>query len=146
MKNLYELYATEDDLEIGGVWQDLGSARIKLARSGSKNTIYNKTFTKVMKRHKKATFDAVSDKEGRAILAEIFAKSVIKAWEIKNKKGEWESGLEMMVDEKLKVVPFSIANVKKCLLELPDLFRQLQTWADEIKTFQKETEEEQLKN
>lgn len=146
MKNLYEMYQTENDYEVDGVWQDIGPARIKLARSGGKNTLYQKTFTKVMKRWGKKSFDAVTEEEGKLILAEIFAKSVIKAWEVKDKKDEWVSGIEVMEKGKLKKVDFSIEVVTQCLIDLPDLFKDLQSWADDIKTFQKEVEEDQAKN
>lgn len=146
VKDLYDLYATEKEYETAGVWQDYGSARIKLARSGGKNTKYLKTIRTILKKYGKANWEAIKEEETDMILAEVFAVSVVKAWEIKNEKDEWESGIILMEKGKKKKVPFNIQNVKKCLLDLPDLFSDLRKYADDIKTFQKESEEEDLKN
>lgn len=146
IKDLYELFKTEEDYEIDGVWQDFGSTRIKIARSGGKNTAYLKAFKKVMKRYNKVNIEALSEEDQDMIMAEIFAGSVIKAWEIKDEKDKWKSGILLLNKGKKEEVPFSIENVKKCLLDLPDLFSLLRQNADNIKTFQKEVEEEQLKN
>ena len=146
MKDLYEIFGTEANLETEGIWQDFGTTRIKLARSGGKNTTYLKTFKSVMKRYNKVNIDALSDEDQDIIMAEIFAKGVIKAWEIKDEKGKWKSGIILLKDGKKEVVPFNIDSAKQCLLDLPDLFSTLRKSADDIKTYQKEVEEEQLKN
>lgn len=140
------MYATEQDLEVNGVWQDLGPVRIKLARSGNRNTLYLKTFKNVMKRWGKKNYEGVSEKESQMIMAEIFSKSIIKEWEIKNEKGAWESGIMILEKGKEKKAEPTPENIAKCLVALPDLFTKLQEWAGEIKTFQKETEEDQLQD
>ena len=146
-KNLYDLYKTETELETGGVWQDFGDTRIKLARSGNKNTKYLKTFKQVMKKHNKANIEALSEKEQDELMAEIFVKGVITAWESKDDKDKWVPGIVMPDDKgELSLTPFNLKNAQKCLLDLPDLFGELRNYADDRKTFQKEVEEGQLKN
>lgn len=146
MKDLYDIFGTEENFEVNGIWQDFGSTRIKLARSGGKNTAYLKAFKRVMKRYNKVNIEALSDKDQDMIMAEIFANSVIKAWEIKDEKDNWKSGIILLKDGKKEIVSFNIDNAKQCLIDLPDLFSVLRSTADNIKTFQKEAEEEQLKN
>ena len=146
IKSLYEIYGTESNYEVDGVWQDLGPCRIKLARAGNKNTLYAKTFKSVLKRWDKKNYEAVTEEESKLIMAEIYSKAVIKAWEIKDDKGKWESGLFLMKDGVEKKVSATPANIAKCLIDLPDLFTQIQRWADDIKTFQKEAEEEQVQD
>lgn len=145
--NLYTRYKTDTLLETTGVWQDFGDTRIKLARSGNKNTKYLKTFKEVMKKHNKANIDALSEKEQDELMAEIFIEGVITAWEVKDEKSNWVSGIEMPNDKgEMTVLPFNLKNAKKFLLDVPDLFTELRTTADNRKTFQKEVEETQLKN
>ena len=147
MTNLYKMYKTETDLEVNGVWQVEGDSRIKIARSGNKNTKYNKTFTKVTKKYDEATIKTLNNEKSDALMAEIFVKSVITAWESKDGKGKWVSGIVMPDDKgELSLLPFNLTNAKKCLLDLPDLFGKLRDKAGDLKTFQKEVEETQLKN
>lgn len=146
MKDLYDIFETVKEDEVDGVWQDFGTARIKIARAGGKNTTYIKTFTKTMKRYNKVNYEALKEEEADRVLAEVFAKSVIKAWEIKNEDDQWESGLILKKNNEKVKVPFSVENVITCLLDLPDLFRRLREYADDIKTFQTQVEEEQLGN
>lgn len=146
MKNLYEIFETNADEEVSGVWQDFGSARIKLARAGGRNTTYAKTFAKVMKRYNKVNYESLKDEEADLIIAEVFAKAVIKAWEIKNEFDQWESGLILKVDGEFTKVEFNVKNVTQCLIDLPDLFSKLREFANEMKTFQAQVEEEQLGN
>ena len=146
MKNLYEIFGTEEDFEVNGVWNEFGDTRIKIARNGNRNTEYWKTFEKVTKRLNKIGAESLPKEEQDRLMAEVYAKSIIKGWEVRNEKGEWEVGMMIMEKGKLKKVPYSIENVVKCLLDLPDLFTMIQKYANDIKTFQKEAEEKQLGN
>jgi hypothetical protein len=146
MKSMYEMYGTVDNYEINGIWQDLGSFRVKIARAGNKNSLYLKTFKNVMKRWGKKNYENVDDEESKLIMAEIFSKAVVKGWQIKNENGGWEDGLTLMVDGVETKVEYNSENVAKVLVDLPDLFSALQEWAGERKTFQKEIEEEQLQD
>ena len=145
-KNLYDVYGTEDELEIGGAWKTLGNARIKVARSGMKNTEYTKAFTKVKKKYADVDLEALEDKELAPIIAEIFVRGVIKAWEIKDDKGKWKSGMILLKDGVPVEVPVNVQNMKKCLVDLPDLHDELKKFAENRESFQTKDEEEDLKN
>jgi hypothetical protein len=147
-KDIYEMYKTEDEMEVKGTWKELGSTRVKIARTGAKNTLYSKVFKKVTKKYEKVSFEDLPEEELNAVLMEIFAKAIIKAWEIKDEKtGEWVSGMILMSAKgKKEVVPTTWENYKKCLIQLPDLHKILDEFSKNISSFQKEIEEKQLEN
>lgn len=147
-KDIYELYKTEDKLEIEGAWKELGTTRVKIARTGSKNTLYAKVFKRVTKKYEKVNFEDLPENELNEVLMEIFAKAIIKAWEIKDEKtGEWVSGMILMDSKDKKViVGANWENYKKCLIQLPDLHKILDDFSKSLSSFQKEVEEENLKN
>lgn len=144
--NPYSLFATDKDFETMGRWQDYGDFRIKLARSGGKNTMYTKVLTKFINslKHKKN----VSTEESQRVMAEVFARGVLKGWQVKNDKGQWEDGmhLEVHVEETgeyvIKVVEVTVENVIKMFLALPDFANELRAIADDANTFKKLEEDE----
>jgi len=145
MSNLFEDFKTEDNFEIDGVWKEYkGHTKVKLARAGNKNTEYFKYLRKSAKKYENAGTDTKEDQDRP--WAEVFSKTVVKGW--KSKDGdEWVDGI-FLPDEKGDVVlhSYSPENVMKVLLMLPDFFEILKKDADEVKTFQKEKEEEEVKN
>jgi hypothetical protein len=148
--NPYGLFKTESDLEIGGVWQDYGDFRIKLARAGGRNTPYSKLLTKFVERlqNKKRN----SPEEGVRIMAEVFARGVIKGMEMKTEDGAWVSGMHLEVhdpelgEKVLKVVEPSVENLMQMLIDLPDFADELRTIANEGNTFKKALEEDMSGN
>jgi len=142
--NPFEMFETEESYEINGVWQDFGDFRIKLARSGGKNTAYNKMLADEIKKLGKATFDAVDPEEATDLVRKVFVKTIIKDHEIKGKKG-WEKGVYVKKDGKITVVPFTSDNMELCLKQLPEYWDKIQQYADDYKVFQREVETEIVK-
>lgn len=145
MKNAYEMFKTEDNLEIDGVWKEYkGVLRVKLARAGNKNIEFNKTLGKAAKKYKDAGTDTKRDQERP--WAEVYVKEVIKGFEVKV-DDEWKPGV-YLPDESGSIVlkDASKENIMQFLLDLPDLFDKIKEDATEMRTFQKEEEEADLKN
>ena len=145
MKNPFEVFETEETYEVDGVWQDFGGWRVKLARSGGKNTAYGKMLTDEIKKLGKATFDAVSKEEGDEIIIRVFAKTIIKDHEIKDENGKWKKGVYIKKDGVVTVVPFNSKNMEICLQQLPEYWNKIQSYADDYTVFQREVEKEQVK-
>lgn len=145
MTNLFEKFKTEDDFEIDGIWKEYyGTAKIKLARAGNKNTEYYKYLKKSAKKYENAGNDTKVDQDRP--WAEVFSKTVIRGWKVKE-DNKWINGLHLPNDkDEIERVPFNHENVVKALLLLPDFFDILRKDADNIKTFQKEKEETEVKN
>jgi len=146
MTNLFEMYETKEEFEVDGVWQDLGMAKVLLARSGGVNTIYLKTLSDESKKLGKATFDALDEDEMVEIIRTAFCKAVIKDHLVKNDKGAMVKGVLIRKDDKVEIVPYNLENMKTCLKQLPEYFKKLQEWASDYKTFQDEVVEKQIKN
>lgn len=150
MTNLFEKFKTEDDFEVNGIWKTYqGAAKIKLARAGNKNMEYSKCLAKVAedldgKDEKDPEKETREDRDKPWI--EVYARSVIKGWQVKD-GDKWVDGIHLP-DSKGNIIikPYSIDNVVKALLALPDFFDIIRKDANNIKTFQKEKEEKEIKN
>lgn len=146
MTNFYELFKTETNLEIDGVWKEYagGVVRVKIARQGGKNVAFNKALSKVGKRFEKAPNDTKEQIDRP--WAEVFAAAVIKGFEVKV-DGNWVSGVYLPnASGDIELVEANTENIIQVLIDLPDLFEKIRKDAEEMKTFQKEEEEENIKN
>lgn len=146
MTNFYELFKTETNLEVDGVWKEYagGLVRVKIARQGGKNVAYNKALSKVGKRFEKAP-NETKEQIDRP-WAEVFTAAVIKGFEVKV-DDKWVSGVYLPNEAgELSLVDASTDNIIKVLIDLPDLFTKIKDDANEMNTFQKQKEEEDIKN
>ena len=147
MKNFYERFKTEGDFEVNGVWIDFDDVRIRIARAGNKNTEFNKVLRKVLKRYENVKLEDLSKKDSDAVMAEVYARTIIKSWEVKDESGNWISGIWMPNDDGGFIIEeFNTENVKQCLVDLPDLFSRLRDDSQEMSNFQREEEEKEAKN
>lgn len=153
VKNVYELFGTQADMEVDGVWIDYAAFRVRLSRSGGRNTVYNKTLTKEYSKFKNIDAKVLGDDVAREVLIKVFVKSVIKAWEVATENGEWKSGVHVMQRDKegnptgeIKLEKFTPENVIKVLTDLPDLFKDLMDQASTLSNFQSQAEENILGN
>lgn len=137
--SLYGVFETDLDMEAAGVWLDYGDFRIRIASAGQGNKNYVRYAEKKLKPIRRAVeAGAISNDRSQAVMADIYAKTVILDWETNGKKGiEARNG---------KILPFNIENVEKTLLNLPRLFMDLQEQAGSLATFRKEEMETETKN
>lgn len=137
--SLYGVFETDLDMEASGVWIDYGDFRIRIASAGQGNKNYVRYAEKKLKPVRRAIeAGAMSNDRSQGIMADIYAKTVVLDWETDGKKGiEARNG---------KLLPFSIENVEKTLINLPRLFMDLQEQAGSLGNFRKEEQEEEVKN
>jgi len=141
--NPYAMFMTEVDMEVSGVWLDYGSFRVKIARSGGKNTMYSKIFAQVAGKYKNVSVKALGREKVDALYAKVYARAVIKAWEVKDEHDDWKSGLHILgADGTVSIKPMNVDNIIAVLTSLPDLFSDIMSQSGEIATFQKEEEED----
>ena len=143
--NPFEMFETEEGYEVDGVWQDFGDFRIKLARSGGRNTAYNKMLADEIKKLGKATFEAIEPEEASALVQRVFVKTIIKNHEVKDEDGKWKQGVFIRKDGKICTVPFNHKNMELCLKQLPDYWNKIQEYADDYTVFKREVEKEAVK-
>ena len=143
---MYDVFETDEDLESNGVWIDYGDFRVKIASAGQGNKNYVRYAEKKLKPVRRAIESgALSNKRSQAIMADIYAHTVILDWEIQ--KGEDENKMiQGIEDPNGKIIPFTQENVEITLKNLPRLFMDLQEQASSLANFRKEELEEDTKN
>lgn len=147
MTNAYEIFKTEDNLETNGVWKEYGGVvKVKIARAGNKNTAFNKALAKAADKYRGANPEKQSKREIEEPWVEVYVKELIKGIQVKE-GNKWVDGVHLP-DAKGNIVlsEANRINMTKFFLDLPDLFSRIKDDANEMKTFQKEKEEEDLKN
>jgi len=147
MTNAYEMFKTEDDSEVNGVWKEYaGVVKVKIARAGNKNTAFNRALSKTAEKYRGANSDKQNKKELERPWAEVYVKEIIKGFQVKD-NDKWVDGVHLP-DNKGNIVlkEATKENITQFLLDLPDLFGRIKDDANEMKTYQKEKEEEIVKN
>ena len=135
MTNPYELFATNQDLEAGkGVTLEYPGFEIIIHRAGGANKKFAKVLAEKFKPHRKKHEQNILDEDiANQILVEAYAESVIVGWnKVKDKEG--------------KDMPFSVENCIKLLLDLPELFKDIQEQANSFATFKADIEAIEEKN
>ena len=151
MTNPYEVFETEEDLEKDGVWLDYGSWRVKAARAGGRNTLWAKEITKMSRKHNLSTTKNLGKEQSDKIMAGVYAKAVIKDWEVKVKDEEgnenWQRGIHLKDENgNVQIEEPTRKNITRALIDLPDLFEDIRQQTTEMSTYQNERIEEQVKN
>jgi hypothetical protein len=143
---MYDVFETDEDLETNGVWIDYGEFRVKIASAGQGNKNYVRYAEKKLKPVRRALeAGALSNKRSQAIMADIYARTVILDWEIQD--GDEENKMVQGIEDKNgKVIPFTEENVEITLKNLPRLFMDLQEQASSLANFRKEELEGDTKN
>lgn len=138
MKSLYEQFKTDEKVEKDGVWieyalgTDAPPARIKVARAGGSNSKYNRIFEAKAKPYRRQlAAGTLDEKTSTRIYAEVYADSVVLAWEnINGPDG--------------KPMEFTRDNIIKLFTDLPELFDDVRAQASRIAAFRSQiaTEED----
>lgn len=140
---LYDAFETDGEMEVNGVVLDYSDFRIRIAHAGGANKrflTYGEVKLKPLNRAIQA--GTVSNERARAIMADIYAETIILDWETRIGE-EFKKGIE---GRDGKLLPFNKENVKQTLLNLPKLADDIQEQAQSMANFRKERLEEEAKN
>lgn len=147
---MFDQFDTDKNLEMKGVWIDYGSFRVLLARAGGANKKYLSYSEKKTKPLRRAMeVGTLGEDRSRSILYDIFAQTVVLAWEISkgtdDETGEtiWESGIHAKDGS---IIEFNKANVISTFNLLPNLFFDLQSSAQSTAIYRKEDMEDDSGN
>ena len=149
---LYKTFEMDTDLEREGITVNFGSVKFQLARAGGRNKAFKDTFQSKAKRHRtQIDNETMSDDQADLIMAESYAEAVILGWwtrkedengdPVLNAKGE-EKWVDTIENAEGKNVKYSIPECVRLLLDLPELFTTLQSYAQKAANYRKELEEE----
>lgn len=134
--SFYNTFATDKNLESGaGVTLDYGKdGKITIHRAGGANQKYARVASVKLKPYSRQIQTGTADPDViKRVMAEIYADAVITGW-------------EGVTDKNGKTIPYSKENVVKLLVDLPDLFEEIQKQADLISNFRAEQIEADAKN
>lgn len=150
MANPYAIFKTDEKLETEGVILDYGSFRIKIARAGGANKAFGKQFTERFKPYKRQMdIGSMDDKVATSIMAELYADTIILDMDVldeTNSKPSEPVYVQGVLDPDGKVLPYEKSNVVAMLIELPELFRDVQEQSNLVSLFRIETKETEIKN
>lgn len=133
--NAYEMFKTDDKKEQEvGVVLDYGEFQIHIVRAGGSNKKFAQTLQRKMKPYRRQVeTDTMADGIAEKLLAEAYAETVILGWKnVKDREG--------------KIMECTRENVVKLLLDLPELFKDIQTQANNVSLFRSEEKEADVKN
>lgn len=138
--SLYKQFKTNEALETEGVWLEYGQTdagqpiRLKIARSGGKNTAFSKALEKATRPYRKAIQTGMMENTtADRLYKEVFAETVVLDWI--NVEGPDGKPLE-----------FKKENVLQVFEDLPDLFNDLREQAANVALFREEVREDDLGN
>lgn len=155
--NLYDLFKMDADLEREGITINYGSIKFQLARAGGSNTTFKKLFQAKAKKYRHQIDNkTMSDDAAELLMAQAYAEAIILGWwsrkedengkALLDKDGEeqWVDTIEVPTanGNSMKKVKYSVDECVKLLLDLPDLFADIQQMAGEAGNYRKELEEE----
>lgn len=156
MTNLYKTFEQDTQLEQDGIEVRYDDVRFIIARAGGSNEEFKKAFTERVKpfqsQIKRGTMD---DDTAAELMADVYADTVVKSWgsiernekgeKVKVKGGIWK-WIPKVPDRDGNLMPFTKENVMQVLLDLPELFKDLQFMASEASNYRRQAEEDDAKN
>jgi len=124
--NPYQMFKTDNTIETDGINLDYGKFQIRIARAGGANQAYIKMLGDRLKPYRRRLANGTMDNAtSERLLAEIYAGSVILGW-------------EGVTDAEGIPIEFTRDNCVKLLLDLPELFRDIQEQAQKVANFRAE--------
>ncbi len=146
-KNPYAAYDMDADKERNGTYLEGGAFRIKVARAGGKNVLYDTLREAITKPHRRAIQTDTLPKDILARLnAELASKALVKAWEVDENFGEvdavsdealapnWVAG-KMHDPESGEVVDATPELIAATFIKYNDLYLQVAGWAGDVENF-----------
>jgi hypothetical protein len=131
----YSLFETNKDAESGsGITLQYPGFSITIHRAGGSNKKFAQVLSNKMKPYRQQFERGMLDDETSArILLESYAEAVVVGWkDVKDRNG--------------KNLPFTKENVVKLFADLPDLFTDIKTQAENAALFREQAEKADEKN
>ncbi|MEE8551507.1 MAG: hypothetical protein V3T08_09680 [Gemmatimonadota bacterium] len=132
--SIYKLFATDHDLEQNGFSLEYGDAKFIIARAGGANKKFQSCIERKLRPYRSAINSGTMDtKTAEKLLAESYAEAIILAW-------------DGVTDEDGDELEFTKENVVKVLLDLPDLFADIQEQSQKVANYISTEAEEDAKS
>lgn len=155
--SLYKSFETNEDVEQEGILVDYGDARFLLARAGGSNVKFRKVFNRLSTPYRKQiSTNSLSEDVARKMLADAYAQAVILRVDIPEVDEKGEPKVDKSGEKKWKLnrvplpdgtdSPASTERVIKLLMDLPELFADIQEMAQTAANYRGIEEEEDAGN
>lgn len=133
--SLYDLYATDPDMEKGGIILNYGEGvRVKIARAGGANANFAKVLERLSRPYRKRLdTGTLDDDTANDLFTRVFAEAVVLDW-------------EGVTDREGKPVKFNADNCAALFKDLPDFFADVRDAATTVSNYRAEEIEEDVKN
>ena len=133
--SLYDLYATDPDMETGGIILEYGEGvRVKIARAGGANASFAKTLERLSRPYRKRLDTGTLDDETASnLFTRVFAEAVVLDW-------------EGVTDREGNELPYNADNCVAVFKDLPDFFADVRDAATTVSNYRAEEIEEDVKN
>lgn len=144
MGGMYNTFKTDPTREQEGVWLDYGDFRIRVAHAGNGNKKYVSYAERALRPVRQAmNAGALSNERSMAVMADIYATTVILGWQVMQEDGSWKDGIEA---ENGELLPVNKECIEQTLKNLPALFSDIQGQASSIANFRAAEVEEESGN
>ena len=139
--SLRKNFKTDPKLERNGVELDYGDAVITVARAGGSNRPYRQALAKGVRPYR-AAIDAetIEDETLLPIMIRTFVDHVVLDWKTRRSDKTLVPGIEGVEGPDGELLPYTKDNAYAFLLEVPELYRQMQTAAAGTKYFLEDLE------
>jgi hypothetical protein len=150
MANPYAIFKTDEKVEVDGVILDYGDFRVKIARAGGSNKRFGKILSDRLKPYKRQMeMDAMDDDVARGIMIETYVDTIILEMEVKdvpNSTPETTVYTQGILDPAGEVLEYNRTNAIQFFKNLPELFRDVQSQANQVSLFRIEEQDKEIKN
>ena len=144
MGSMYEAFRSDADAEKNGIILDYGTFRVTIARAGGANKKYQRTLEALSRPYRRAIqMEQMSDEQARELLKVVYARTIVRNWEVKVDKEKWEVGIESPDGE---TIPFNEENILLTFSNLPDLFADIMDQAGKAALFRASLREQAAGN
>lgn len=155
--SLYTMFASDEVIEKDGVLLRYGDNRLLIARAGGANRKFAEIFREKAKPYRYAIdHQQIDEDDSTRLMAEVYAETVVLGWEsvVRDKEtnevvldGKGKPKLQKKImDKEGKLMSFSVENCTKLLIDLPELFRDIQQMSQRVENFRKSEEATDLGN
>jgi len=139
----FNIFKTDEKAEQEGVWQDFGTFKVRVARSGGGNKRFQKMMEARMKPYGRAIqLGTMEEDIALNILADVYSKTVITGWQCK-RDDKWEDVVEVAPGT---FEPYSPDVAKKALIALPNLLLDIQAQSSNLAMYRDTVRGEEGKN
>lgn len=141
---MYKEFKTDIKAESEGVILDYGTFRVRIGRMGGSNTKYLAAVARASQPHRHAIqAGTIAPDTAEKMMLGIMASSVILGWESQNNDGEFVPGVYLPDGQ---IEPYSQDAVTRALRDLPELYKDIRTQAQNVNLFLEHIREVDAKN